>query len=144
MHYIWKINIESIVKQQLFLSLNLIGMDKEKNIENRFALHTLTSIVLVMFEEVLFFEYLTEQHCWSLRLTTGEVHKLKMRTTAKMLLTIHPNFVLISQNSIINIKYLRSIENETLKCKFGPPYSDVTLIMSQRCYVNLKNMLNLI
>lgn len=119
-------------------------MDKEKNIESRFALHTLTSIVLVMFEEVLFFEYLAEQRCWSLRLTTGEIHRLRMKTTSKMLLSIHPDFVSISQNCIINIKYLQSIENVTLKCRFCSPFSDIILIMSQRYYANLKNKLNLI
>lgn len=121
-----------------------MNMEEEIKIESKLAFQTLTSIVLVAFDEVLYFEYKQSSQRWSLNLTNGECHKLRNRTTSKLLLSKHLDFVQISQSCIINIKYLQSVENLTLKCKLYPPFSETVLNMSQRFYTDLKNRLEML
>lgn len=119
-------------------------MEEEVKIESKLAFQTLTSIVLVTFDEVLCFEYLPRRQRWSLRLTNNECYKLKNKTTAKTLLSKHLDFVQISQGCIVNLKYLQSVENVTLKCKLYSPFTEILLVMSQRYYANLKNRLEML
>lgn len=119
-------------------------MEEEVKIESKLAFQTLTSIVLVTFDEVLCFEYLPRRQRWSLRLTNNKCYNLKNKTTSKILLSRHPDFVQISQGCIVNLKYLRSVENVTLKCNLYPPFTEHFLIMSQRYYANLKNRLEML
>lgn len=117
-------------------------MEKEQVIVNKLAFQTLENIVLAAFDEVLYFEYIPKKQRWSLRLTSNECHVLKSTTTSKLLLAKHDSFVQISQSCIINIKYLQSIENMTLKCRLYPPFSNIELSMSQRYYANLRSVLD--
>lgn len=119
-------------------------MEEEIKIGSKLAFQTLTSIVLVTFDDVLYFEYIPNNQRWSLRLTNGEYHKLRNRTTSKLLLSKHADFVQISQSCIVNIRYLQSVENLTLKCKLYPPFSEILLSMSQRYYADLRNRLEML
>ena len=73
-----------------------------------------------------------------------KLHKLRMSTTAKDLLGINPSFVQISQDYIVNLDYLCSIENVTLKCELYSPFTDIELNVSQRYYRRLRDVLEIL
>lgn len=116
-------------------------MEKEEKIAGRIAIQTLTTIALVSFGEILFFEYVPERHHWLLRLINGESHKLRMKTTSRMLLEMSSDFIQVNQNCIINLSHLCCVENQTLKCLFHPPYSEIIPVMSKRYYAGFKGLL---
>lgn len=109
----------------------------------KFAVQTISGLVLIKYEEVLLFQYQKDQRCWQMVQTDRKGHKLRMSTTAKDLLGITSSFVQISQDCIVNLNYLCSIENVTLKCGLVPPFADIELIVSQRYYRRLKDVLEI-
>ena len=91
------------------------------------------------------FQYLKDLRCWQMMLATDrKPYKLRMSTTAKDLLGINPSFVQISQDYIVNLDYLCSIENVTLKCELYSPFTDIELTVSQRYYRRLRDMLEIL
>lgn len=126
-----KINIEQSLRKLLIR-------------DNKFAIQTITGLVLVKCEEILLFQYLKEQRCWQMMLAVDrKLYKLRMSTTAKDLLGIHMSFVQINQDCIVNLNYLCSIENVTFKCELNPPFSDIELVVSQRYYRRLREVLEI-
>ncbi|WP_293711383.1 response regulator transcription factor [uncultured Parabacteroides sp.] len=130
-----------------------IGKSEKVNLEQslrklliqntKFAVQTISGLVLVKYEEILLFQYLKDQRCWQMIQTDRKQHKLRMSTTAKDLLGISSSFVQISQDCIVNLNYLCSIENVTLKCSLAPSFSDIVLTVSQRYYRRLKEALEI-
>lgn len=132
-----------------------LAQDEKVNIEqslrkllirnNKFAVQTISGLVFVKCEEILLFQYLREQRCWQMMLMPDrKLYKLRMNTTAKDLLGINTSFVQINQDCIVNLDYLCSIENVTLKCELYPPFTDIKLIVSQRYYRRLREMLDIL
>lgn len=97
------------------------SLRKILNQDSRFAIQTVSGLLLVRCEEIFLFQFLGDQRCWQIVLTSRTTHKLKMSTTAKDLLSINNTFVQISQDCIVNLTYLMFIENKTLRCEFYPP-----------------------
>lgn len=130
-----------------------IGKNEKVNLEQslrkllihnaKFAVQTISGLVLVKYEEILLFQYLKDQRCWQMMQTDRKLHKLRMSTTAKDLLGITSSFVQISQDCIVNLNYLYSIENVTLKCGLAPSFADIELTVSQRYYRRLKDALEI-
>lgn len=112
--------------------------------DNKFAVQTISGLLLVRYEEILLFRYMKDQRCWQLMQTDRKLHKLRMSTTAKDLLSINPTFVQINQDCIVNLNYLCSIENVTLKCMLYPPFTDIELNVSQRYYRKLREVLEIL
>lgn len=112
--------------------------------DNKFAVQTISGLLLVRYEEILLFRYMKDQRCWQLMQTDRKLHKLRMSTTAKDLLSINPTFVQINQDCIVNLNYLCSIENVTLKCMLYPPFADIELNVSQRYYRKLREVLEIL
>lgn len=131
-----------------------IAKDEKVNIEqslrkllirNKFAVQTISGLALVKCEEIVLFQYLKEQRCWQMMLASDrKLYKLRMSTTAKDLLGISPSFIQINQDCIVNLDYVCSIENMTLKCEFYPPFTDIELTVSQRYYRRLKEGLEIL
>lgn len=132
-----------------------IAKDEKVNIEqslrkllirnNKFAVQTISGLVLVKCEEILLFQYLKDQRCWQMMLAPDrKLYKLRMSTTAKDLLGINPSFVQINQDCIVNLDYLCSIENMTLRCELYSPFRDIELVVSQRYYRRLKEVLEIL
>lgn len=132
-----------------------VAKDEKVNIEqslrkllirnNKFAVQTISGLAFVKCEEILLFQYLKEQRCWQMMLVPDrKLHKLRMSTTAKDLLGINPAFVQINQDCIVNLTYLCSVENVTLKCYLYPSFSDIELIVSQRYYRRLRDGLEIL
>ena len=127
-----KVNIEQSLRRMLLYN-------------NKLAVQTVSGLVLVKCEDILLFLYQKEQRCWQMMLVPDrKLHKLRMSTTAKDLLGINPSFVQISQDCIVNLNYLCTIENVTLKCGLYPPFTDIDLTVSQRYYRRLRDVLDIL
>lgn len=114
------------------------------NHNHKYAIQTLTGLLLVHSKEILLFQFLKDLRCWQMVLTNYQTHKLRMNTTAKEILGIAPSFAQITQDCIINLNYLMFIENKTLACKFYPPFETEARIVSHRYYKKLKDKLDII
>ena len=125
-----KVNIEQSLRKLL--------------IRSKFAVQTISGLVFVKCEEILLFQYLKDLRCWQMMLAADrKPYKLRMSTTAKDLLGINPSFVQISQDYIVNLDYLCLIENVTLKCELYSPFTDIELVVSQRYYRRLREVLEI-
>ena len=120
------------------------SLRKILNRDNRFAIQTVSGLLIVRCEEIFLFQFLKDQRCWHILLTSRSSHKLKMSTTAKELLSINNMFVQISQDCIVNLSYLMFIENKTLRCEFYPPFQDEERIASHRYFKLLRERLDII
>jgi len=113
--------------------------------ENIFAIQTLSGLMLLSHEKILLFQYTKDQRCWQMMHTDNyKLHKLRMSTTARELLAINKAFLQISQDCIVNMHYLSSIENRTLRCKFCYPHHEIERTASQRYYKKMKETLEII
>ena len=112
--------------------------------DRKFALQTITGLLLLRRSEILYFQYSDESRCWQMTLTDMSVHRLRLNTTAKELLSISLSFLQICQDFILNVDYLQSIENKTLRCILFPPYSDLEIKASRRYYSKIKEALEII
>jgi len=112
--------------------------------DRKFALHTVTSLLLLRRSDILHFQYFNELRYWQMTLTNMSTHKLRLSTTAKEILSISTAFFQVSQDCIINIDYLASIENKTLRCILYPPFGDLNIYASRRYYSRIKEVLEII
>jgi len=108
-------------------------------INDRFAIHTLTGLMFVRFDDVLLFMYIKDQRYWLMKLTNGESYKLRTNVIAKGLTSLSDSFIQINQQCIVNINYVLTVENKTLKCILCPPFSDIDQTVSTRFYKTIKD-----
>ncbi len=112
--------------------------------ENKFAIQTITGLMLVKCTDVGVFQYTKSLRCWTMKLADGTQHKLRTNIGAKELLPLSNLFVQINQQCVINLDYLISIENKTLKCILYPPFSNIDETVSTRFYKKIKDDLDII
>lgn len=112
--------------------------------ERKFAIHTLNGLLLLKRSEILCFNYKPDLHCWQIILTGLSAYKLRQSTTAKDLLNLCTYFIQVNQDCIINIDYLISIENKTLRCILQPPFQQLEFFASRRHYAKIKELLEII
>lgn len=105
--------------------------------DGRFVLQTITSTLFMRASQVLYFTY---EHGWVVHLTDGTEHRLRQTTNSTDITQLSPSFVMVNQSCIINLNYLLSIENQTLRCQLCPPYEDVEIYASRRCNKQLKQV----
>lgn len=110
----------------------------------KFALQTITSLLLLRCSEILYFRYLDDARCWQVTLTNMECHRLRMIIKAKDILSLSQSFIRINSNCILNIEYLSSIENNTLRCVLYAPFSHLEIIASRRYYSKIKEVLEVL
>lgn len=110
----------------------------------KFALQTMTSLLLLRCSEILYFRYLDDMRCWQVTLTNMEHHRLRMTIKAKDILNLCKSFVRVNPNCILNIEYLSSIENNTLRCVLYTPFNNMELVASRRHYSKIKEMLEML
>ena len=113
--------------------------------KNIFAIQTLTGLMLVNNEKIILFQYAKEQRYWQLIHTddSARFHRLRGNTSSKDLLAISNSFIQISQDCIVNLNYLASIENRTLQCGFYPPYQHIERTATQRYFKKIKERLEI-
>ena len=95
-------------------------------------------------DEVFCCTFDEDTRLWHLRLANGQIHKLKKQTTAKAILSLSPSLAQVRQDCIINLDYLISIENYTLRCIFSPPFDQENITVSRRCYKAVKEKLEIL
>ena len=110
----------------------------------KFALQTMTSLLLLRCTEILLFRDLDDTRCWQVTLTNMEQHRLRMTIKAKEILNLSQSFVRINSNCILNIEYLSSIENNTLRCVLYSPFEHLELTASRRHFSKIKEMLEML
>lgn len=110
----------------------------------KFALQTMTSLLLLRRSEILYFRYLDDTRCWQVTLTNMEHHRLRMTIKAKEILNLSQSFIRINSNCILNIEYLSSIENNTLRCVLYAPFSHLEIMASRRYYSRIKEGLEIL
>src|SRR5699024_9231064 len=110
----------------------------------KFALQTMTSLLLLRCTEILLFRYLDDTRCWKVPLTNMEQHHLRMTIKAKEILNLSQSVVHINSNCILNIEYLSSTENNTLRCVLYSPFEHLELTASRRDFSKIKEMLEML
>ena len=112
--------------------------------DSKFALQTMTSLLLLRRSEILYFRYLDDTRCWQVTLTNMEHHLLRMTIKAKEILNLSQSFVRINSNCILNMAYLSSIENNTFRCILYAPFNQLEIIASRRYYSKIKETLEVL
>lgn len=125
--------------QDLLDSGSLLGTSGK-----RLAIQAISGLLMIKSEDVFSCTFDEECRLWSVRLTNGQVYKLKKQTTAKNILALSSSWVQVRQDCIINLDYLISIENYTQRCIFAPPFEQENIIVSRRCYKAVKEKLEIL
>lgn len=112
--------------------------------DRKFALQTVSGLLLLHRSDILYFQYLNEIRCWQMMLKDMTIHRLRLNLSAKEIINISSSFLQISQDIILNVDYLLSIENRTLRCMLYPPYSDLDIKASKRYFSKVKEVLEII
>lgn len=107
----------------------------------KFAVQTISSLLLLRRSEILYFQYVNEERCWHMILTSMEEHRLRLSTKAKDILNLSHAFVRVNTDCILNIDYLSSVENNTLRCVLYAPYNQIEIMASRRHYAKIKEIL---
>lgn len=120
------------------------SMRRLLNDGSKFALQTITSLLLLRCTEILYFRYLDDARCWQVTLTNMECHRLRMTIKAKEILNLCHSFIRVNSNCILNMEYLSSIENNTLRCVLYTPFNHLEFIASRRYYSKIKEVLEVL
>ena len=110
----------------------------------RLAIQTISGLLMLKPDDVFSCTFDEATHLWQLKLSNGQVYKLKKQATAKTILSMSPSLVQVRQDCIINLDYLLSIENYTLRCIFSPPFDHEEITVSRRCYKAVKDQLEIL
>lgn len=108
----------------------------------KFAVQTISRLLLLRRSEVLYFQYLEDVRCWQMVLTNLEQYRLRLSTKAKDILNFCPSFIRVNTDCILNIDYLASVENNTLRCILYSPFNHLEISASRRHYSKIKEALN--
>lgn len=100
----------------------------------RLAIQTISGLLMLKPDDVFSCTFDEATHLWQLKLSNGQVYKLKRQATAKTILSMSPSLAQVRQDCIINLDYLLCIENYTLRCIFSPPFDHEEITVSRRCY----------
>lgn len=106
----------------------------------RYAFQTISGLMLLEDRDIVLFRF--QDNNWQMTLADKSVHTLRPHTTSEKLLSISQRFVKVRQECIINLDYLVFIENKTLRCIFRPPFDDIEVVISRRCYVQMREYCN--
>jgi two-component system LytT family response regulator len=112
--------------------------------DRKFAMQTVTGLLLLRRSEILYFLYNNNNRSWYIVLTNSTTHNWRINTTSKEILNISLAFYQVSQDCIVNIDYLASIENTTSRCVFYPPYSELNFKVTRQYYSKLREALEII
>lgn len=108
----------------------------------KFAVQTISRLLLLRRSEIPYFQYSEDTRCWQMTLTNMEQYRLRLSTKAKDILNFCPSFIRVNTDCILNIDYLSSVENNTLRCILYAPFSHLEISASRRHYSKIKEALN--
>lgn len=110
----------------------------------RLAIQTISGLLMLKPDDVFSCTFDEATHLWQLKLSNGQVYKLKRQATAKTILSMSPSLAQVRQDCILNLDYLLCIENYTLRCIFSPPFDHEEITVSRRCYKAVKDQLEIL
>lgn len=110
----------------------------------RLAIQTISGLLMLKPDDVFSCTFDEATHLWQLKLSNGQIYKLKKQATAKTILSMSPSLAQVRQDCIINLDYLLCIENYTLRCIFSPPFDHEEITVSRRCYKAVKEQLEIL
>ena len=115
-----------------------------KTSAKRLAIQTISGLLMLKPDDVFCCTFDEDTHLWQLKLSNGQIYKLKKQTTARTILSMSPSLAQVRQDCIINLDYLLCIENYTLRCIFSPPFDQEEITVSRRCYKAVKDQLEIL
>ena len=115
-----------------------------KTSAKRLAIQTISGLLMLKPDDVFCCIFDEDTHLWQLKLSNGQIYKLKKQITAKTILSMSPSLAQVRQDCIINLDYLLCIENYTLRCIFSPPFDQEEITVSRRCYKAVKDQLEIL
>ena len=115
-----------------------------KTSAKRLAIQTISGLLMLKPDDVFCCIFDEDTHLWQLKLSNGQIYKLKKQATAKTILSMSPSLAQVRQDCIINLDYLLCIENYTLRCIFSPPFDQEEITVSRRCYKAVKDQLEIL
>ena len=115
-----------------------------KTSAKRLAIQTISGLLMLKPDDVFSCTFDEATHLWQLKLSNGQIYKLKKQATAKTILSMSPSLAQVRQDCIINLDYLLCIENYTLRCIFSPPFDQEEITVSRRCYKAVKDQLEIL
>ena len=115
-----------------------------KTSAKRLAIQTISGLLMLKPDDVFCCIFDEDTHLWQLKLSNGQIYKLKKQTTAKTILSMSPSLAQVRQDCIINLDYLLCIDNYTLRCIFSPPFDQEEITVSRRCYKAVKDQLEIL
>ena len=108
------------------------------------AIQTVSGLLMVKPGDIFCCTFDEDAHLWRMKMSGGQIYKLKKQVTAKMLLSLSPSLMQVRQDCIINLDFLVSVENNTLRCIFAPPFDREEVVISRRCYKAVKDSLEIL
>lgn len=121
-----------------------LALEKFFQHDGKFAVQTISRLLLLRISEILCFKYMEDQRSWSIVLTNNEQHRLRSSAKAEDILGMGKNLIRIHSNCILNIDYLASVENKTLRCQLYPPFDEMELYASRRYYSKIKEAIQML
>lgn len=111
---------------------------------DKIAIQSVTGLVIVDKKNIYGAQYAKKTKCWTLFMCDKKEYKLRTSVDGSDIAGISQNIVQINPSTILNLDYLLSVENITLRCKLLPPYEEWEVYISRRCYSKLKDKLTLL
>ncbi len=109
------------------------------------GMQTDTGIEIINVGEVVYFLYDSTVRTWQMFYSNQRAYNLRKSLTAKDILAIDTdNYVQLSQNCIVNMRYVSSIENQSLRCQLAAPFAGAQLTVSRTYFPKLKEKLRII
>lgn len=96
-------------------------------------------------DDIVMFRYLAKERVWQMLHADTKAFTLRKGLTARDLTAIDEALLVqLSQNCIVNLRYVSSIDTQTMQCRLAPPFDDMTLAVSRTYYPKFKDHLHII
>lgn len=112
---------------------------KEKEL---LAVPTSIGFDIVKRSNIVMFRYCSNSRSWQALSHESKQYNLKASITAKELLNLKSTYVQISQSCILNLDFVLSIENKTMRFFLKEPFTDVEAYASRTFFSKLRDKLN--
>ena len=92
--------------------------------QRKFMVATATGYQILHLDQIVCFEYIKERKLWEVTLLDESTHQLKRNTNADDILQYSLRFIRINQQIVINVDYLRKIEDNLCRISVSVAISD--------------------
>lgn len=107
------------------------------------AMPTNTGYDIVKKTDIVMFRYNSSARIWQVINNNNKQYKLKANLKSKDILNLKSSFIQVSQNCIINLDYVSSIENKSMKFILNSPFDSMEVVASRTYFAKLKDCLNI-